>query len=633
MSTATLTAAELDELIEDRDRLTVRLNKIINVLADRDDLLLRCVWTRDQSQPDAPAWFIPSTGWVTIDATFALQGEHPSDVNPLTKVGRRKHPVLVGLCCHEASHAHSTQWPTKWPQGTSPGVRQAATLLEEPRIEGRQVQRRPADAAYLRAQSVLIDLKQFADGQTPELDRWRAAGAALMTLARFDAGVLLEEDVEHIRPIIQERLGEDYETLESLWREALGLEDGDLDGMIATAQRWVDVLGEPPAQALAMPGCAAEVNEQEVPEDEEWESDQAGGGSGDDKTEDDGDGSGGGDSGGDPGDGEGSGGALAEAMAEALMAAAASVAEEMDAENAASEAAQAAANAKVEEANQAAVDTKVQKQAQKTADEVFSEGKARPGRTRPPTTAERVLARQIGEVLKKARFQERSFSTTRSEQPPGRFISREAVTRKAQRSMRTPTTAKPFVAKKYRHAPEPPISLGIMVDKSGSMGWASELMPTLAWAFAHAMGGIRGTCATVAYDARVMPITHPGEHPDKVSVFAADGGTENFRAAFAALDGALNLTRGRGVRLLVVVSDGHYVPDQSKAANEAVQRMTRNGGHVLWLSALGASNGNIPAEASLSLISLAERAPEGLPAGAIEVPRAMTQALTAALKR
>lgn len=244
------TFGEVDEkTAEARVRLTTALNLMVNKMAWRDDLLLECIWNPLPlaGQPDAPAWFTPADMKVTINAVVGLDGADPSDVNLLSASGRRAHPEIVGLLAHEAGHAQHTHWAEGFGVGRSQTIVKAAVLLEEPRIECRQRMRRPMDRPYLRAQSVMLDLRQFRLGESPAQDRWTAATAALLTLGRVDAGVLDSDDVMPVRPILLDLLGEeDLLGLRALWTEALDLDDGDTEALMDLAARWVELVGEPP---------------------------------------------------------------------------------------------------------------------------------------------------------------------------------------------------------------------------------------------------------------------------------------------------------------------------------------------------------------------------------------------------
>ena len=80
-------------------------------------------------------------------------------------------------------------------------------------------------------------------------------------------------------------------------------------------------------------------------------------------------------------------------------------------------------------------------------------------------------------------------------------------------------------------------------------------------------------------------MTRPGDRPDMVRVFSADASWEAVVEAFTALDGALNLTRGTGARIVAVVTDGDFVGDGQMAGSAAyVKRLNAAGCIVLWIS-------------------------------------------------
>jgi hypothetical protein len=265
------------------------------------------------------------------------------------------------------------------------------------------------------------------------------------------------------------------------------------------------------------------------------------------------------------------------------------------------------------------------------------------GTPRAPTEDERALARAMGEALRRARFRDRSLTTRMSATPPGRLSGRDAMLGAAQRSRGAVVTARPFRSTVRRRVPEPPVTLGIAVDVSGSMWWAEDIMATVAWAGAHAVRSVHGRSASVLFGTGVTPLAYPGCPPAQVTPFSADASWENFSGAFAALDGALNLTRGAGVRLLVVVSDGEFVGDgQPEAAADAVARVRRGGGHVLWIP----SDVIVPDGATAVDVNLSPApVPPGLTGAEIDaferrdaarrmarIPDAITAALTAALR-
>lgn len=556
-----------------RDLLVVRLNQGVNLLAERDDLIASVLW--DPAPGDPPAWFTPADAEVTINGPVALGDTDPAEVNPLTPVGRRRHPVVVGLLCHEASHAHSTCWPPADEfaaalSDTPAAVVKAAVLLEEPRIEKRQLDRRPGDRIYLRAMSQLI-IQPGAGSGSATATRWCAAQAALLTAGRVDAGVLDAGDVRAVLAHCRTTLGAmDLAALRWLWRNAIDVADGDLAGLLALAAKWVEVVGVDDPDEVPDPPClrgspaAGAAGDPAPPRPEA----------------------------GDPGDrgpedaaagpADPLGAVFRDAMDKAATAGIAEAAAEL------ADGIDDTGDAEAE-ADRRAAETRERETAREHATRVFDShsdtGVANPlGPSREPTDEERVLARHLGKALRRAQFRERGRTVVPSPVPPGRLNGRDAMQVLAQRARRMPVTAAPFRQVTRRHTPQPPLTVGIAVDISGSMDWATAIMASTAWIVAHAVAHVGGKSAAVAFGRHVTAVTQPGSVPAKVPSFTATDGTEMFTDAIHALDGGLGLTTAIGARLVFVVSDGHFVaPGEKKRAAAAVRRLTRHGVHVLWL--------------------------------------------------
>jgi hypothetical protein len=130
---------------------------------------------------------------------------------------------------------------------------------------------------------------------------------------------------------------------------------------------------------------------------------------------------------------------------------------------------------------------------------------------------------------------------------------------------------------------DPTLTVGVMVDISGSMYSAMEPMATTAWVMSEAVRRVQGRTAMVYYGNEVFPTLKPGQHLDQVNVWEANDGYEKFDEAFRALDGALNLLNGSGARLLVVTSDGAYRSKEAERAIHWVTRCKQAGVAVLWL--------------------------------------------------
>jgi hypothetical protein len=88
----------------------------------------------------------------------------------------------------------------------------------------------------------------------------------------------------------------------------------------------------------------------------------------------------------------------------------------------------------------------------------------------------------------------------------------------------------------------------------------------------------------VYFGSGVFPTLRKGEPLDEVRVYTAPDGTEKFDQAFRAIDGHLTLLDGKGARLLVIVSDGHYSGSEPSHAKKWIAECDRLGVAVLWLT-------------------------------------------------
>lgn len=150
------------------------------------------------------------------------------------------------------------------------------------------------------------------------------------------------------------------------------------------------------------------------------------------------------------------------------------------------------------------------------------------------------------------------------------------------------SNAEPWRRTTYRHVDSPPIAVGIGCDISGSMRIATAAVASAAWVIATAIHQNEGDTATVAYGNRVHAVVRPGEQPEGVRDFNANGGMEDWVGAMRSLNGALNLERGKGVRLAVFISDGHYTGSQRAEGDRMATRLMEAGVKILWIGFDGA---------------------------------------------
>jgi len=90
------------------------------------------------------------------------------------------------------------------------------------------------------------------------------------------------------------------------------------------------------------------------------------------------------------------------------------------------------------------------------------------------------------------------------------------------------------------------------------------------------------------------------------------------------------LTAGTGARLLVVVSDGHYTPEQTKLAKAAVAKCASAGVGVLWITFQrdgGVIQNYLNGKPGTKLVQVLDK---DFTKAAMEIGAAAAQALTAA---
>jgi hypothetical protein len=187
-------------------------------------------------------------------------------------------------------------------------------------------------------------------------------------------------------------------------------------------------------------------------------------------------------------------------------------------------------------------------------------------------------------MLDKAKYRDRDEVDIHSILPPGRLRTRAMVQGAALKAKGVMSQAEPWRRTVRKHVDDPTLTIGVMVDISGSMSEAMEPMAVTAWVMSEAVRRVQGRAAMVYYGEAVFPTLKPGQHLSEVTIYTAPDGTEKFDSAFKALNGGLNLLNGTGARLLVVVSDGCYTGQERQAAKHWLNECKRAGVGVLWLS-------------------------------------------------
>jgi hypothetical protein len=547
-----------------------QIGQVANDWAGRTDLVVYA--GIDAVNGEALAAFYRDTAEIEINLPIAFgKATTPTMVGDLRERDQQfEFPQATGVIYHEALHAKHTTWNIEYLETLTQDkqVIDAFMLLEESRIEGLGAKGMPENKLFLRASALQLALGDLSEGDLEKMTKtFATAHLAGLSLARVDAGVLETSDILLVEQKVLEVLSPDLVAkLREIWIDFQALvchKTGDLEAGIALATKWVELLKE-----------RAEEQGEETGEGEGGFV-IAGSGSGE-------------------GEGEGEGNfivelieALAEDAMETAIATGNALGDQQTQEDWDKETKERAKTQKIIRSNKA------------TAQEVFeqSNGDSKGTTTMPssrsgsrlvevrkPTSAERIASVRVAQMLDKAKYRERDLTIIRSELPAGRLRSRALVQNKALESKGIMSKNPAWEHKVRKHTDEPTLSIGVMVDISGSMGSAMNPMATTAWVLGEAGKRIQAKTAMVYYGNDVFATLKVGQKLDEVRVYSATDGTEKFGKGFSALDGTLDLLYGRGARMLVVVSDGCYTDVETENARQAVKACEKNGVAVLWIS-------------------------------------------------
>lgn len=513
----------------------------------------------------APARFIPATAEIEVNVDVAFgAGVEPEDVNLLTRTGRYDHPRGTGAVLHEAFHARFSMWDIEQAaKDLKADEMHALMMLEESRIETLGVKIAPKALPFLRAcalEIVIGDSKEIFSGTS---NTKSLAQLVALVYGRVDGGILPLYDVIDLTDMLDDYFGLDKITaLRDVQIAAQAhVHHTDATALYPLAIEWARIVRE-----------VAEEKGDAEPEEGEGSGEGEGASEG----------------------GEGSGEGMSDfmkAVKEALEGAAEAVAVANDGALGDQERAEKYEEIVGEKAEQA----KERKDAEKAREQVFGKpggvgssnvygsSDSRLHETRAPKPDERVAANVVAKMLERAKYHDRSEVEVQSVLPPGRLRTRALIQGVAQKSRGQMIEVAPWRRTVRKTTEDVSLTVGTMVDISGSMGRAMLPMAVTAYVMSEAVRKVQGRTAMVYFGTDVFPTLRPGEHLTDVKVYTAPDGTERFEKGFQALDGALNLLYGTGARLLVVVSDGNYYGPENGKAKALVKRCADMGVGVVWL--------------------------------------------------
>jgi len=530
-------------------RVGAAVGRLVNKWSGREDVV---AFVGPGAGDGSPARYNPILAEVELDVAQAFgRRTTPEDVGDLEERSQQyEFPKATGAILHEAFHARYSLYDlAEAAKVLAPDEHKALMLLEESRIEAQGAADLPESVVFLRASAV-----ELAIGDAEErllggnVDAETLATLVGLVHGRVEAGILEEDEVLPILELVDANLGPALvEKLRGITRRAQRHD----------AHRWPEPLYELAREWAALVREAAEERGEKAPGQE------------------------GGQEGGD-------GGGIGEELLRALREAA----EEVEVANHERLTDQQTDEEWEQVVKDRKKDADEARQNRELAERVFGSS-TREGQiaatgstlveTRAPSGGERAAAVKVATLLEKAKYRDRDATEIASVVPPGRLRTRAVVQAAALRDRGVMAQVEPWRRTVRRQTDDPTLTVGVMVDISGSMSSAMEPMATTAWVMSEAVRRVQGRCAMVYYGNDVFATLSPGEHLRDVRVYTARDHTEKFDAAFRALDGSLNLLSGNGARLLVVVSDGHYTAAETAHARRWITECERAGVAVLWL--------------------------------------------------
>jgi hypothetical protein len=516
------------------------ITQLVNLWSERTDLVALLGTEAGQG---APACFLPALAEVEVNTKVAF-GEitTPSMIDDLTKrKNQYEFAQAVGAIRHEAYHAKFSAWDIPLAGKTlKQDEFEALMLLEEGRIEAWGIKTHPDAKVFLRASAMGLIIDEAKEIFSEHSTIRSASSLVGLCHARIIAGSLDEFQAFDLVDKVNGILGSDLvmKLKEIIYQFQDHAIHNDISACYPLAIEWARLVREK----------AEEAGEQPTEQEQE---------------------------------------AFGEMMKELLG----EMKENISISNSNELSDQKQSEDMKESATTKANTSKEQKKNEEIARKVFSKSSG-PGESatrsrliekRNPNGQERSSAVKIAKALDRAKYRERGITEVGSIVPPGKLNMRKIIQAKALESRGVFTQPTAFSKRVRKHTDEPTLTVGVMVDISGSMSSAMNPMASTAWIMSEAVRRVQGRCAMVYYGSDVFPTLKAGQRLKEVNVYSAPDGTEKFDMAFRALDGALNLVNGEGARLLVVVSDGHYTYEELESAKRWVATCSKNGVAILWL--------------------------------------------------
>jgi hypothetical protein len=566
-----------------------------------------------KGSPHTPAWHTPATGDIRINLDVVFKSnaaQIEADAKALGRVdsdGLRSGDAktVYGLLAHEASHSRWSDWMQEaHDRKINPIVSQIMVLFEELRIEKRAADKGASD--HLRWSFRWL-LRSLADAGEMDTSPMGLAHTWALTMGRFTASIASRDEVAPIDEVARASLGDQVvDVLQEILDEAVSYDSRRPERVVTTLERlareWLDALDVDPDEMMKQ---MTEAMSCILHDGDRTGGDEKGLGGG--KGDEDGDGEGSGTGTGGSGEGDetkGRSGAVGgDKKVDFGGGGDGSSHDEADSVDA----------GEVTGADPRGYDPDMVELIKRAADEVAESmtkpmtmtdsidmsdpmdmaGKVFGKRTRTesswtltdPTPQNRAHAASLARTFEQLALPSVTKLHIPSDLPPGRLRGREAVRRSAEKAQGLLTTATPWEMTKRKRSTSRPVIVGTMTDVSGSMSWAEQFVADFSWTVSTAGTRCGARSAAVTFGNTVEYVTAPGEIPNKIARRSADGGTEMFDMAAAALDGVLHFTSAaNSAKVLFIVSDGDLVNHgEPSRAMKWIERFTAAGTYVVWL--------------------------------------------------
>ena len=508
--------------------------------------------------------FEPKTATMLVNPLFF---DEDADKDSFSIVGDGSDlSIRRGAIIHEIGHSLYSKFSLDAISHLDENVANIVITLEELRIEFNVMSLINAHKKFIES-GFDIDLRRashfIANENLPDgsLDPVEVSVAMALTVGRVDAGTLSLDASLELQELFKHEYGEEvFNALRNLWCEYLSITDRELDSRIAIAKAWLELIGQPSG------------DEKGEPKDGEGEGDEGEGEEGE-------------------GEGEGKSSGSSKSLNSKDVKSASEVGYQITETNLITENISRENHARRAYINSAEArkinrDNSAQEAYNKTHgySEDKSDGSKLYRKPTKPTDVEAQALVTMSRQLERVNYVDKSKTNVNSMLPSGRLRGRTAVMAEAQKSRGQMITAEPWRTKKRKSVHKTPLTVGIIGDVSGSMGGSVESVSSISWVLSEAVNRVQGKSATILMGNTAYGLIKSGERHRLIPRYNASFGFEAFRDAFDAIDGTLNLTGGRGARILFIASDGHFVSSEhERYAWKAMKECRNNGVQVFWL--------------------------------------------------